>query len=72
MNSTPNLIDENTLKAIYEKYLEMLSRDKQTNIKSVLELEPFASDLRQNKYTENDVEAAVYSKLYAEEESTDI
>ena len=50
----------------------MLSRDRNAKIKDVLYQEPFVSLMQQGLFSEQDIEVAVFQKIYAEEESADI
>ena len=65
-------INEGLLKQIYERYLQVIQEDKDAKISQVLKEEPFVQIIAQQKLSERDIEAAIFDKLYAEEESADI
>lgn len=50
----------------------MLEHDPNIKIRAVLKQEPFASQIAQGLITAEEVETAIYGKLYHEEESSGI
>ena len=72
MQSAPLLLDPEMVTQVYQTYAAQLSRDRNAKIKDVLQQEPFLSLLQQGLFSEQDMEIAVFQKIYAEEESADI
>lgn len=70
--SAGSLLSPELIHQVYSAYVQLLSRDKNAKVKDVLAQEPFAQLLGQGLFTEQDMEMAVYQRLYAEEESADI
>jgi len=52
--------------------LALLQGDASAKISEVLKNEPYARDMQQGLYTEEDIEVAIYNKLYQEEENSGI
>ena len=72
-NSESNLnIDPDNLNSIYEKYLVLLQEDATAKISEVLKYEPYSTQKAQGQYTDEDIENAIYNKLYQEEETSGI
>jgi hypothetical protein len=65
-------IDPESLNQIYEKYLSLLQVDATAKISEVLRQEPFQTQKAQGQYTDEDIENAIYNKLYQEEETSGI
>lgn len=72
MQSAPQLLDPEIVTQVYQTYAAQLSRDRNAKIKDVLQQEPFNSLMQQGVFSEQDMEIAVFQKIYAEEESADI
>ena len=66
------MIDPELINQVYQAYIGLLSSDKNAKVRDVLHQEPFLSLLHQGLFTEQDMEVAVFQRLYAEEESADI
>ena len=70
--STQTLLDENIVNQVYNSYVKLLASDKNAKVRDVITKEPFIGFLQQGMLNEQDIESAVFQKLYAEEESADI
>lgn len=57
---------------VYHAYLQALEQEPDFKIRALLTMEPFSSTMTQAGYTEEEIETAVYGKLYHEEESNGI
>ena len=72
MQSAQMLLDPDLVTQVYQAYAAQLGRDRNAKIKDVLNQEPFFSLMQQGLFSEQDIEVAVFQKIYAEEESADI
>ena len=72
MQSAQVLLDPDLVTQVYQAYAAQLGRDRNAKIQDVLAQEPFFSLMQQGLFSEMDIEAAVFQKIYAEEESADI
>ena len=70
--STQVIVDPDLITQIYQAYGQILARDKNAKIRDVLAQEPFNSLMQQGLFSEQDIEVAVFQKIYQEEESADI
>lgn len=70
--STQTLLDENIVNQVYQSYVKLLANDKNAKVRDIITREPFLGYLQQGMLNEQDIESAVFQKLYAEEESADI
>lgn len=67
MHMDPEIVNQ-----IYQVYVQLLAQDKNAKIKDVLVQEPYLSLMQQGLISEQEIEVAVFQRLYAEEESADI
>ena len=72
MQSAQMLLDPDLVTQVYQAYAAQLGRDRNAKIKDALNQEPFFSLMQQGLFSEQDIEVAVFQKIYAEEESADI
>jgi hypothetical protein len=65
-------IDVGLIQQVYQNFLNLSAQNPNAQIKDVLRQEPFATYIQEGLLNEKEVERAVYTKIYVEEESQDI